>query len=77
MDTQKVFQIFQLHIIDGRRYLMQSLTHSVERLATMHFCKISIVAGRVNKKAGSFIYDVYLATAWMLQQGIRAGNRTT
>ena len=40
----------------------------------MHFGEISIVAGRVNKKAGSYIHDVYLAAAWMLQQGIR-GNR--
>ena len=42
----------------------------------MHFDEISIVAGRVNKKAGSYMHDVYLAAAWMLQQGIR-GNRTT
>ena len=42
----------------------------------MHFGEISIVAGRVNKKAGNYIHDVYLAAAWMLQQGIK-GNRTT
>lgn len=43
----------------------------------MHFGEISIVAGRVNKKAGSYIHDVYLAAAWMMlqqQEGIR-GNR--
>ena len=45
-------------------------------LAIMHFGEISIVAGRVNKKAGSYIHDVYIAAAWMLQQGIR-GDRTT
>ena len=42
----------------------------------MHFGEISTVAGRVNKKAGSYIHDVYIAAAWMLQQGIR-GDRTT
>ena len=53
---------------------MVSLTQ-VERLAIIHFGEISIVAGRINKKAGNYIHDVYLAAAWMLQQGIR-GNRT-
>ena len=47
----------------------------VEGLAIVHFGEISIVAGRVNKKAGNYIHDVYLAAAWMLQQGIR--SRTT
>ena len=47
-----------------------------ERQAIMHFGEISIVAGRANKKAGSYMHDVYLAAAWMLQQGIR-GNKTT
>ena len=42
----------------------------------MHFGEISIAAGRVNKKTGSYLHDVYLAAAWMLQQGIR-GNRAT
>ena len=56
---------------------MVSLTQ-VERLAIMHFGEISIVAGRVNKKAGSYIHDVYLTAVWMLQQGMTIrGNRTT
>ena len=36
---------------------MRSLTQ-VERLAIMHFGDISMVADRVNKKAGSYIHDV-------------------
>ena len=36
----------------------------------MHFGEISIVAARVNKKARSYMHDVYLAAAWMLQQGL-------
>ena len=60
----------------GGRYLMWSISLTqVERLAIMHFGEISIVAGRVNKKAGNYIHDVYLAAAWMPQQGIRV-NRT-
>ena len=55
---------------------MRSLTHSSIKASHHALCEISIVAGRVNKKAGSYIHDVYLAAAWMLQQGIR-GNRTT
>ena len=44
----------------------------------MHFGEISVVAGRVNKKAGSYIHDVYLTAVWMLQQGMTIrGNRTT
>ena len=41
---------------------MQSLTHSSRKAGPiMHFGKISAVAGRVNKKAGNYIHDVYLA----------------
>ena len=43
----------------------------------MHFGEISTVAGRVNKKAASYIHDVYLAAARMLQQDVRGNNRTT
>ena len=53
---------------------MQSLTHSSKKASHHALYEISIVAGRVNKKAGSYLHDVYLAAAWMLQQGIR-GNR--
>ena len=42
---------------------MQSLTHSGRRAAIMHVDEISIVAGRVNKKVGSYINDAYLAAA--------------
>ena len=55
---------------------MQFLTHSSRKAGHHALCGISIVAGRVNKKAGSYVHDVYLAAAWMLQQGIR-GNKTT
>ena len=46
---------------------MQSLTHSSRKASHHALCEISIVAGRVNKKAGSYMHDVYLAAAWMLQ----------
>ena len=73
---RKYSKFFNSTSFDGRRYLNAVSLTQVERLAIMHFGEISIVAGRVNKKAGSYINDVYLAAAWMLQEGIR-GNRTT
>ena len=59
-DTQKVFQIFQLHVIDGSEVSNAVSLTQVERLVIMHFGEISIVAGRVNKKAGDYIHDVYI-----------------
>ena len=55
---------------------MWSLTHSSRKVGHHALCEISIVAGRLNKKGESYIHDVYLAAAWMLQQGV-GGNRTT